>query len=258
MISKASLKYYSSLLQKKFRVAENKFLVEGKKLVLEGISSGYIPEIVLVSSAFKNNASELISDLLNRNILVEEVKDTDFSKIAETENPQGITAVFNKKDFPKYRELKTILKAGKNLIVFLDSVSDPGNLGTIIRNADWFGILTIVLNKNCVEVFNPKVIRSSMGSVFHVDIFEQVDESTFFEDAKKHGYKLVISTLDGVDVFTFEKRENYIIALHNESHGAGQMLRETADYKIKIPQKGKAESLNVASASAVIFSEFTK
>jgi TrmH family RNA methyltransferase len=258
MISKSELKYYSSLLQKKYRSAERKFIVEGKKSINEAILSKYSPEVVFVSTAFIKESEAYIADLHSKNLIIKEVTEIDFKKLSDTETPQGVSAVFkNKKEFSK-SSLKEFLKSDRNLAIYLDSISDPGNLGTIIRNADWFNISDIFMNSNCVELYNPKVIRATMGSLFHLNVFEHVDQSFFFSEMKKEGYKILISTLEGENIYTFNKNGKFILCLHNEAHGASIELKNIADSKISIPKKGKAESLNVASASAILFSEFTK
>lgn len=258
MISKNELKYYSSLLQKKYRSAERKFIVEGKKSINEAILSKYSPEVVFVSTTFIKESEAYLAELQSKNLIIKEVTEIDFKKLSDTETPQGVSAVFkNKKEFSK-SSLKEFLKSDKTLAIYLDSISDPGNLGTIIRNADWFNISDIFMTSNCVELYNPKVIRATMGSIFHVNIFEHVEESFFFSEIKKEGYKILISTLEGENIYTFDKSGKFILCLHNEAHGVSNQLKNITEYKITIPKKGKAESLNVASASAILFSEFTK
>ncbi len=171
MISKSELQYYSSLLTKKHRQLENKFLVEGKKSVFEGLTSSYKCEIVFVTNKFSEENENSLAQISKKKIRIETLKQKDFQNISDTETPQGIAAVFHK---PKLQFSQTSFKDDK-LIVMLDNISDPGNLGTIIRNCDWFGVKNILLSENIVDFTNPKVIRSSMGSVFHVNLYEDVD-----------------------------------------------------------------------------------
>lgn len=143
------------------------------------------------------------------------------------------------------------------LLVYLENISDPGNLGTILRTCDWFGIQNIFLSKDTSEIFNPKVIRSSMGSVFHIKICEDValEEIAVL---KKSGYEFLCGDLDGENIYDLKKDKQTLLFLANESNGPSNQLISIIDKKITIPGKGKAESLNVASASAIIIAELTK
>jgi TrmH family RNA methyltransferase len=252
MISKNELKYYSTLLKKKFRESEKKFVVEGKKSVYEGIESNINCEIVFVTNIFASEEIQFIKNLESRNFKIAVLKSAYLKKVSDTKTPQGIVAVF------EIKESKLDLHSFDDpLLVYLENISDPGNLGTIIRTCDWFGIQNIFLSKESSEIFNPKVIRSSMGSVFHVNIFEDVtlDEIIVL---KRSGYKFLCGDLDGENLYDLKKEEQTLIFLANESRGPSKKLLSIIDKKITIPGKGKAESLNVASASAIILAELTK
>jgi len=252
MITRNELKYYVSLLQKKFRLAENKFLVEGEKVVSEGLHSNFECEIIFITPKFSEEEKEYLKQIKSFNTKIEILKSADFKRITDTLSPEGIAAVFirkaNRPDF---------LSVNDSLVVYLEDITDPGNLGTIIRNCDWFGIKNLFLSKTTAEVFNPKVIRASMGSVFHVNIFEDIslDEIT---ELKKGNYEFVCGDLTGENVYEFKKKERTILFLANETHGPSNELLALSDRRLVIPGKGKAESLNVASASAIILSELTK
>ncbi len=142
-------------------------------------------------------------------------------------------------------------------MVYLDNVSDPGNAGTILRNCDWFGIKDVLMSEGSVELYNPKVVRSSMGSIFHLNIYEDVSPA-HLQELKGKGYRLICSDLAGEDLFDFKPPEKCIVVFSNEAHGPGNEIRERADHIVSIRKKGKAESLNVASASAVILSQLTR
>lgn len=252
MISKNELKYYSSLLKKKFRESEKKFIVEGKKSVYEGIKSDYSCEIVFVTNKFAKEEVQFIKILESRNFKVAVLKSIDFNKIVDTKTPQGIIAVFEVKNPELYLQ-----SFDDPLLVYLENISDPGNLGTIIRTCDWFGIQNIFLSKETSEIFNPKVIRSSMGSIFHINIFEDVtlDELSAL---KKSGYEFLCSDIEGENIYNFRKGKQTLLFLANESRGPSEKLLSIIDKKVTIPGKGKAESLNVASATAIILAELTK
>jgi TrmH family RNA methyltransferase len=252
MISKTELKYYSSLLKKKFRDTEKKFIVEGKKLVTEALGSKYSCEIILITNDFSEKHPDFIKSLIKINHRVEIIRNQDFEKISDTVSPQGIAAILKQ---PKTKQLSE-----KNLnpfIIYLENISDPGNLGTILRTCDWFGIKTLVLSESTVGLYNSKVIRSSMGSIFHLNIFKDMKLSEI-GSLKDNGYKFICADLDGTDLYSFNLPRKFILFFCNESSGPSPELLRLSDEKITIPRKGKAESLNVASASAIILSEITR
>jgi len=141
--------------------------------------------------------------------------------------------------------------------IYHEDISDPGNLGTILRNSDWFGIKNIFLSAESAEIFNPKVIRASMGSIFHINIYENVSVDDILM-LKNSGYNFICSDLKGDSVFNFIKPERLVLFLANESNGPSEKLLSYIDQVINIPGIGKAESLNVSSASAILLSELTK
>lgn len=253
MISKTELQYYSSLLTKKYRQEENKFIVEGKKSVFEGLNSNYYCEIIFITSKFADESKDIVSRLSKVKKKFISLKQKEFEKISDTETPQGIAAVFQKL---KLRVSQTSFKDDK-LIVMLDNISDPGNLGTIIRNCDWFGIKNILLSESTVDYTNPKVIRSSMGSVFHVNIYEDV-KVNLLNKLKENNFELLCADTQGENIFTYKSDKKKILILSSESHGPSKELEQISDKKICIPKIGHAESLNVASASAVLLAVLTK
>jgi TrmH family RNA methyltransferase len=155
MISLSEIKYYSSLFHKKFRDKEKKFLVEGFKIVNEGLGSNYKNEVVFATSAFMDSYPDLIKKIKIKTNNIIQLKSLQFQKISDTRSPQGIAAVFNIKN-PK----KRINELNENIIVLIDNISDPGNLGTILRTCDWFGIRSVLISNQSVEYLNPKVIRA--------------------------------------------------------------------------------------------------
>jgi TrmH family RNA methyltransferase len=247
MISQSELKYYSSLLVKKFRNKENKFIVEGSKIVEEGLLSNYICEVTFVTSAFLDSHPEIIEQTKTKKLV--QLKSSEFQKLSDTRTPQGIAAVFNK-NYPK----KDINEVKEDFLVLIDNVSDPGNLGTILRTCDWFGINTVLISNQSVEYLNPKVIRSSMGSIFHLNIYEEFDLNKL-EVMKKRNYKIICSDLQGKNINDFQFQNKSIIVFSNESLGPSEIIKSLADELVTIPKKGKAESLNVSSAAAIILSK---
>lgn len=253
MITKAELKYYSSLLKKKFREEKNMFLVEGEKLIFEGLNSGFECETLICKKDFSQENDETVESLTKRVNRFEIISEKEFQKVQATINSQGIIGVFKKKPTKTSSdEIK-----GK-LIAALDGINDPGNAGTIIRNADWFGVKEIILSNNCADVYNPKTIRASAGSLFHLKISIDDNLIHFLSLLKPKGYRILCSDITGKNIYQYKKSEKEIIVFSNEANGPSNDLLNMADEKLTVPKKGKAESLNVASASAVILSELTK
>ncbi len=254
MISKNDIKYYSSLLNKKYRERENKFLVEGTKITAESLNSNYKCEIVFVTPEYLDKNKVFTNGIIEKNLRIEVINNRDFLKLSDTVNPQGIAAVLN---IPALVDVK-IENLFNSLIVCLENISDPGNTGTIIRNSDWFGINDLILSKNCAEIYNPKTIRASMGSIFHVNLYPGINLPVTLSELKNKGFKILCADLQGLNIFDYKLDYKSILIFSNEANGPTPQLLNIADNKITIPKFGKAESLNVASASAVILGEFAK
>jgi len=253
MISKNDLQYYSSLLTKKHRRTEKKFIVEGKKSVLEGLQSSYECEVVFVTNKFAEEHEDAIAQLGKVKKKIVSLKQKEFLNITDTESPQGIAAVFVKPEL----EFSIDFFTDEKIIVMLDNIADPGNLGAIIRTCDWFGVKKIFLSENIVDYTNPKVIRSSMGSVFHLNLYEDVNASQL-NKLRENDFEILCADTEGENVFTYRSEKKKILILSSESHGPSKEIEKISDKKICIPRIGNAESLNVASASAVLLAHLTK
>jgi len=253
MISNNQIKHFSSLLTKKYRLKENKFIIEGEKSVIEGIKSKLDCEAILFSRKYYDQNQEKIELIKNKKVKTFILDSKEFKKISDTKSPQGIAGVF----FKKSTNINDLFPVADNLLVLVDNISDPGNLGTIIRNCDWFGIKTIILSRNTVEFTNPKVLRSTMGSIFHTDIIE-IDDFSEVERLKKTGYEILCADTKGESIFTYKNTKKKIVVFSNEAHGPSEEILKYINVKITIPKIGNAESLNVSSASAVILAELTK
>ncbi len=250
MITQKEIKYYSSLLQKKYRQQERKFIVEGDKLLKEGIESGFVPEVILTTTLFFEEQKDYFNSL--KDFRLEKIKAADLNKLTETKTPQPVVAVF-----PFIGNHFSSKRISSGFIVYLDNISDPGNAGTILRNCDWFGVKQVLMSEGSVELYNSKVVRSTMGSVFHLEIYENVSYQNL-EKLKDKGYQIICSDIQGEDILNFSLPEHSVIVFSNESHGPDDKILEIADHIISIRKKGKAESLNVASASAVILALLTR
>ena len=140
------------------------------------------------------------------------------------------------------------------LILLVDDIQDPGNLGTIIRTADWFGFGEIFCSANCVEVYNPKVISSTMGSIFNLNIHSDINLKDLIKELKKEKYKIVVTDLNGQNI-KFNKKDKIALVIGSEAKGVSSGIKNLADLNYKIEKSGKAESLNVAIATGIIMKE---
>ena len=251
MLTKRELKYYSSLNKVKYRKIEQKFIVEGIKLVDEAINSNFECEVIIASTRFAENHSDILTKYKHSTI-VQTISDIDFSIISDTQTPQGILAIM---EMPLQRYID---ETNDKLVVALENISDPGNVGTIIRTCDWFGIKDIIISSNSVDIYNPKVIRSTMGSLFHENIYISENIIGTLKVLQKNGKSIICSDMNGENIYNFDKPKSSVIVFSNEANGPTEKLLEIADSKITIPKFGEAESLNVATAAAIITSEFRK
>lgn len=237
------VKYIQSLGHKKFRDEEGVFIAEGPKVVAELFaSSKFKCKLVCAVSEWMNRNQDLFSHLSEANKI--EVNDMDLKKISLLTTPNLVLAIFYKK------ENQQPGVKGK-LSIMLDGIQDPGNMGSIIRNADWFGIENIICSNDCVECYNPKVVQSTMGSLARVNIV-YTDLKDFLELNKE--IKTFAATLNGENISTYKKIKEGIILIGNESKGVSEDLLNLCSNKITIPKYGGAESLNAAVASGIILS----
>jgi RNA methyltransferase, TrmH family len=253
MISKNEIKYIKSLQLKKFRDLEKQFTAEGRNNVEEGINSSYRCTHLLLSEPYVKANPGIIEIAGVKNIRYSITGEDEFSRAAGSVNPQGILGIFDipERKMPEFEEMN-------EPVVYLDEISDPGNVGTIIRTGDWFGIRHIILSSNSADIYNPKTVRATAGSLFHLNLYPDTDLISIFANIKNADYSLAATVLEGVNIYSSELVRKTIIVLSNEANGVSKEILELADQRITIPGKGKAESLNVASAAAVIMAEFAR
>lgn len=241
-LSNNKLKFFYQLTTKKGREKEGLFIIEGKKLVQEALQENLSIHSIIFHEKFDFHNTNFPT---NFNFYI--AKEKDFQKLSYLENPEGILAICHqwKHEFPS-----NILN---NKYFILDQIQDPGNLGTIFRICDAFQINGLILNQ-CVEVFNPKVIRSSMGSIFRVPFYE-IDIQ---ELVSVYTHKMLKTELKGTPITKINLLEYPFIVLGNEAHGILSEWNQKISKSISIPQSGKAESLNVAIACGILAWEWTK
>lgn len=237
MLSKNQVKLIQKLHQKKYRNELNLFIVEGKKSINEFLQAGYTPQLLIATEAFTTSVPQH---------LITPVSKDELRKVSTLQNPDEGLAVFEQ---PKH---KGILQEG--VIVALDNVQDPGNLGTIIRLCDWFGVETLLCNTQTVDCYNPKVVQASMGSLTRVAV-HYLDLAAFLTTTALPVYTM---DLEGENLYTATFPKDCILILGNEANGISAEVRALSNEVITIPRFGKhqrTESLNVAMAGAIILSE---
>ena len=237
-------KEIKKLKEKKHRIKSNKYLIEGLRFV-EAIKSKVSIDSIIFTESFKEKNPDLFLKI-NENIKLIQMNEALLKQLCSTENPQGIVGVINMQN----KELKS-----GELVVLVDKVQDPGNMGTIIRTAHAAGAAGIVMTKGTVDIYNDKTLRSTMGSIFYIPIVED-DSLDFVKSLKKEWYKLVVSSLQGKNNFFEENLQGKVmIAVGNEGNGVSDEVYDIADIKVKIPMPGEAESLNVAVATSIMIYE---
>ncbi len=259
MLTTNLIKQFASLKQKKYRLEYSQFLIEGFHLVEECLNSDYELEyIILRSDVNLQGHTGILEKIAKNKTIVEPLPEKQFNKLTDTESSQGIVGIV-KRSFEN-----TPLKES-GLIIALDRISDPGNLGTIIRTAYWFGVNTILLSRECADPYNPKVIRSTQGGIFHTDIIEDADLLAELKGLKASGYEVCLFTLDGEKYLSELRKENEVfnssksvLVFGNESHGISQDIIDAGFSKVKIKGYSQSESLNAAVSCAIALYEFTR
>ncbi|MEM9647836.1 MAG: RNA methyltransferase [Bacteroidota bacterium] len=238
MVTKNQIKLVASLQQKKYRTQHKLFVVEGKKTVLELVEAG-----VKVYELFAETGIKL-----DQSIDYIELSKKDFKQISGQKTPSGILGVFH------IPETQSIDETG--WVVALDAVRDPGNLGTIIRLCDWFGITQLVCSEDTVDCYNPKVLQATMGSIARVNII-YVDFETYCQNTQLPLYG---AFMDGDVVYAKQLPDSGILVLGNEANGISPKIEALVAERIAIPQFGKTttESLNVATAAAILLNELRR
>ena len=243
MLSKTYTKYIQSLHHKKFRDANNCFIAEGDKVVAELLASGKFQcEQLLGREEWLKEKEQQIRNHYKGPIQV--LADFELEKISALSTPNQVLAIFKKAAYED-----PVVKGKLTLV--LDMIQDPGNLGTIIRIADWFGIPDIVCSINCVELYNPKVVQSTMGSLGRVNVVYENIVNWLHQHSDTRS---IAAALNGKSVKSFAGIKEAILVIGNESKGISTEILEMADERITIPKSGGAESLNAAVATGIILS----
>lgn len=239
MLSKSKVKDIQSLAHKKFRDEMGLFLAEGPKIVSELLIEQKVQVETIYATADWIAANKALASLAE----IVEISDIQLSQISQLSTPNQVIGIF-KKPFAKVPAIK-----GQTALA-LCSLQDPGNLGTIIRIADWFGVKEIVCSEDSADCFNPKVVQSTMGSIARVNI-SYTNLESWLSDQQVKKYATI---LDGTDITKSEKIREGIVIIGNESKGIPASILSLVNEKISIPKKGDAESLNAAVATGIVLS----
>lgn len=239
-LSKSQIKLISSLQQKKYRVKQGLFIAEGVKVVNELLQSRFQLESLFVVEGRENEFDGLSFQIISS---------SDLKKVSSLKTPNDVLALFK---IPEEQEIKK-----EGLVLALDEINDPGNLGTIIRLCDWFGINQLVCSRNTVDCYNSKVVQASMGSLPRVQI-NYCDLIPYFELNSSDKY---IADMEGDLVYEANLPKNAVLIMGNEANGISKAIRDANYNKLTIPRFGSVqatESLNVATATAILLSEFKR
>jgi len=240
------IKHIRKLRDKKFRDENNEFVIEGLKMLEEAINEKIKIKMIIVCDEYLISPKikkELLYKLAKEKVIY--VNEKVFKYISEVTTPQGILAVVekNKSDEIDY---------SKDLFLILDNIQDPGNMGTILRTADSIGLNQIIVSKGTADSYNSKVVRSTMGAIFRINIIEVIDLVDIIKEFKKHKIQIFATDLATTDSIYDVNYKKSAIIIGNEGNGVSKEILEKSDKKIKIPMPGKTESLNASVATGII------
>jgi len=248
-----TIKFLKKLKDKKYRDQENAYIIEGAKLIKEAIQENIkIKMVILCDGCSAENAidSDLKYEIAKYECIC--VSEKIFLGLTNVVNPQGILAVVEKNNNTNE------IDYNDNLFLILDDLQDPGNMGTILRTADSINLKQIIVSKGSADVYNPKVVRSTMGAIFRIKVIESDDLSKTIKEMKKHKIKVAATSLQTDKSIYDINYEKTAIVIGNEANGVSDKVLETVDEKIKIPMAGKTESLNASVATAIVLYEVVR
>ena len=234
---------WRSLKDKKGRDEQNAFLVEGPKMVCEALSSGFPVQALLLREG------ENLPCTVSPSVPVYLLPSHLFQSVCDTKTPQGIAAVLSRR----------VLPLSGTRFLALDGIQDPGNMGTIIRTADAAGFDGLILSPDCVDIFSPKVLRATMGSIFRMAFSFSEDLSASLRTLRQEGFSILSSQLDG-DPF-FERTHvssSFVLIIGNEGNGVSDPVKAEATHRLRLPMRGGAESLNAAVAAGIMMYDLIK
>ena len=237
------IKNIKKLKEKKYRL--DSYIVEGIKMVKEAISENQEIALIAIREDFK-------IDFDTKNIKIVTISNKIFNDISDVKTPQGILAVIKKNQ-------NNQIETNQEYILALDSLQDPGNMGTIIRTADSANINQIIINKTTVDPYSPKVIRSTMGAIYRTNIIEVEDLKATLKEMKLKGFQIITTDLKATQsIYDINYNNKTVVVIGNEANGVSQEILQTADKKVIIPMLGKTESLNASIAASIMIYEYVR
>lgn len=260
VLSKAKLAEFRKFLMKKARKEEGRFLIEGWHLVDEALKAGRALHAVIFDPDAKREPEEDV--LLKRVVKVSseafEASSSQLSALSDTRSSQGVIALVSRVGFDISELLKGLSESGPARLLLLDEVGDPGNCGSIVRAADWFGIDGVVMSRGCAELENGKTVRSTMGGLFHVPVAVGAELPKLISDLRMKGVQVYTTELDesAKSLADFEFPERCALVIGNEARGVSAAVSEAANGKLFAPRLGRGESLNAAVAAAVFLAKW--
>lgn len=247
-----NIKSIKKLKERKYRDLNNEYIIEGIKILKEAIQEkAVIKKIVICEECLANNIidEKLLYEIAKYDCLY--VSKKIFEGLTDVSKPQGILAVVEKNN-------KKDIKYTEDIIVALDGLQDPGNLGTILRTLDSANLSQVIVSKDTVDAYNPKVVRSTMGAIFRVNIVEAENLKETLKEMKRHKYKVMCTDLTASkNIYEIDYNKK-ILVIGNEANGISKELLDMADEKIIIPMLGKTESLNASVATSIIVYEYVR
>ncbi len=239
MLTRAQNKHIRSLTLQKFRNENKEFIVEGEKMALEWLSFNKPIRMIVGTKEWVDLHDKAIEQHPEAQLHV--VKARELSALSGMQTPNGVLLVV---PMPE----PEVVPSSPEWYLALDDIQDPGNMGTIIRIADWFGIRHVVCSPGCVDIYNPKVVQSAMGGHLRVNVYES-DLETFLSQSELPKYA---ATLDGENIYEMERQSAGILVIGNESRGVSGIIQSLATKKVTIPRKGGAESLNAGVSTGIL------
>lgn len=247
------IKHIKKLKDKKYRDENNEYIIEGVKLIEEAVhEKAKIKKIIICEDTTRTYEipTQVMLEIAKYECIY--VTNKVFLSITQVTNPQGIMAIIEKNSENK------AIDYTQDIIVALDNVQDPGNLGTILRTVDSIGLTQIIVTKDTVDAFNSKVVRSTMGAIFRVKIIEANELTQAIKEIRKHHFKLMVTSLQTENSIYDIEFNKKIIVIGNEANGVSKEIQEMADEKAKIPMLGKTESLNASVAAGIVMYEYVR
>jgi len=260
MISNAEIKILSELKERAGRKTQQKYLIEGKRAVAEALAGkANIIRIITNLAASSDKFAEILSIAEERGINVEEIPTAKFDRLSTTEASQGIIAIADTSERGIDGLISELRSKRKAIVVALDRISDPGNLGAILRSAAWFGADAVLLARGSVDVYNPKVVRSAMGVIGELTVVQDVVLATELSRLKSFGFEAVACMQDGkVSYSDFVFPQKMVAVFGSEAVGITKTVITECAETVFIPRVGKMESLNVSIASSIVLSEIAR